>query len=273
MLDGFYRKKKSEIISLVRRFVISDFYKAFPVLKGRVSIIIVGSVATAHYDEHSDVDIEIFFPTKMMAKKYLPHIKKYKQHIRARKEPIQIHTPKVYNEIKKELLSWEYDDLLRVYSRALIVVDVRHRFRGMQKAIRWYPNTVYREKIKWLFAETIFQIEERFKIAVERKNRYFIEVVKLQIIRLFLNTVLLLHKTYPSFDKHLYKDVEKVRAAGSIMHIVDRLISERDIQQVSHLIAQGRDVIEQSLHRKRYITKKSDEYWIALRPRYQVKLG
>ncbi len=272
MIEKFYDLNKKEIVALLQNFMEKDFYPRFPELKNNISIVATGSVATENYDKYSDVDLAIIFQSPEEAEKYLPKIKEYKKHIREIKEPIQVHRPTTYEEIKSELMTWQQDNLLREYSQAVIVDDPNNKFFEIQQKFLYYPEEVYQEKIWWLFAETVFQIKERLEISVARKDIYFSQVVKMQIVRLFLNTLLLLNKKWPAFDKHLYQDVRKMTKQYDIS-IVEKLITEQEIENLLPLVNQIKAQLEKLLLEAGLIKHETEQYWIDLRPKYQIKLG
>lgn len=253
-------------------FIEHKFYPHFPDLKNVISIIIVGSVATQNYDKYSDIDIEIIFPSRNKSLEYLPTIQEYKKHLHGTKEPIQIHKPTTYQEIQSELETWQEDHLLREYSQALIINDPENRFLRIQQQFIYYPEEIYKEKISWLFAETVFQITERLETALARNDVYFSEFVKLQIVRLFLNTLLLLNKKWPAFDKHLYRDVQKLTLAQGTFVISDTLLTAPITAKSLPLIYQLKSEAEKRLLEAHLIKKESDQYWRNFRTKYQVKL-
>lgn len=272
MIENFYKLDKRGIADLVRNFVEQDFYSKFPELKDSVSIVATGSVATQNYDQYSDIDLAIIFQNAEEAGKYLPVIKEYKKHIREIKEPIQVHKPTTYEEIESELTTWQQDNLLREYSQALVIEDPNDRFLKIQERFLYYPEEIFQEKISWLFAETTFQIKERLEIAVARKDIYFCEVVKMQIVRLFLNTLLLLNKKWPAFDKHLYQDVRKMTKQYDIS-IVEKLIAEQEIEKLLPLVNQIKAQLEKLLLEANIIKHVTEKYWINISAKYQTKLG
>lgn len=272
MIEKFYDLNKKEIVALLQNFMEKDFYPRFPELKNNISVVATGSVATENYDKYSDVDLAIIFQSPEEAKNYLPKIKEYKKHIREIKEPIQVHTPTTYEEIKSDLMTWQQDNLLREYSQAVIVDDPDNKFFEIQQKFLYYPEEVYQEKISWLFAETVFQIKERLEISVARKDIYFSQVVKMQIVRLFLNTLLLLNKKWPAFDKHLYQDARKMTKQYDIS-IAEKLIAEQEIENLLPLVNQIKAQLEKLLLEAGLIKHETEQYWIDLRPKYQIKLG
>ncbi|MBM3272470.1 DUF4037 domain-containing protein [Candidatus Kaiserbacteria bacterium] len=272
MLAEFFKLDKKDIAPLLRTFVEQDFFSIFPELKDSVSIVATGSIATQNYDTYSDVDLAIIFNTKEQVEKYSPLIKEYKKHIRDTGEPIQVHTPTTFGEIESALITWKQDDLLREYSQALLIVDPSDAFLNLQRRFSYYPEEIYREKILWLFAETVFQIRERLDIAVAREDVYFCEVIKVQVVRLYFNTLLFLHKKWPAFDKHLYPDVRRA-APSPLLAVAEKLLAEQDMANLIPSANQAKIQLETLLLEANLIERETDQYWLDLRPRYQVKLG
>ncbi len=270
MLKDFYQKNQREIANAVRDFVDKDLYGELPELRGACSILVTGSVATNNYDHFSDIDLNILFATDEQVAKFSQSISKYKQHLREIGEPVQIHKPNTYQSIKATLATWQNDSLLREYAQALIVNDPQDQFLAIQQKFAYYPQEIYKEKIQWLFAEMNFQLKDRLEIGVARQDRYFCEIVKMNIVRLFLNTLLLLGHKYPSFDKHLYRDAKMILQEE--VKLVDKLIGEKDLPQIQLETQQLKDRIETLLLAAQLIPKETDQYWIDLRPAYQVKL-
>ncbi|MFH2232321.1 MAG: DUF4037 domain-containing protein, partial [Patescibacteria group bacterium] len=211
MFNKFYLKQPKQIANEVRKYFKDDFFKRHPKLENKISIIIVGSIATANYDKHSDIDLDILFTDKNDFDNLLTVIKQYKRELRKKKIPIQIHTPRTYKEIENQLKSWEKDGMLKEYSQAIIISDPKNKFTTIQKKYQWYPKNIFNEKLSWLFAELMFEYKDRYLIAVKRKDLYFGEVVKIKLLKYMLTILLVVNKKYPAFDKHLYQDIKKIR--------------------------------------------------------------
>lgn len=272
MIENFYKVSRQEIVVLLQDFLEKDLYLLFPEFRHTASVIVIGSVATGVYDMYSDIDLVLLFQDQKELEDYRPKIKEYKQHLKELGVPIQVHTPVTYTQVESSLADWQDDSLLREYSQALIVHDPEDRFRTLQQKFSYYPGDVYQEKVRWLFAEIIFQSKERLEIAVARKDEYFCEVIKVHLVRLFMNTVLLLHRQWPSFDKHLYQDFKKVATKDEVL-LVTEFLFEKDVAKLSTFASQIKAYLETLLVEAKVIQKETDEYWIDARPKYQVKLG
>lgn len=274
MLELFFENKSKEIRALVNQFIEDDFYVHFPKLRKKVSLIIVGSVATGNYDKLSDIDVEIICSNKKYRDAYRAGIKGYKRHIRNIGEPLQFHKAKTYSEIINNLSDWKNDGALREYSQALVVEDPNGQFKKIQKRFTYYPAVVYKEKVNWLFAETVFQLRERFSVAAKRGDKYFGEVVKVQIIRLLLNAVLMMNEKFPSFDKHVFQDVKKIHETpADLLRNIEDLLTSHQFSVTQPLLGAAVQVVEQALITRGLITKHPDQYWLDLRPKNQVQLG
>lgn len=273
MLATFYEKSREEIRQLLIDFLNADFYAAFPELKDRVSIIVTGSVAYGRYDEHSDIDIKVIFLTREQADEYKDHFREHKRRLTEVSLPIQLHSSGVYDEIDGILSSWRNDGLLREMSQALVINDPGNVFRAIQEKYSQYPENVRVEKLKWLFAELILQIEDRWKIAAMRGDAYFCLVTKLQIVKFACITLQLLHKRYPSYDKHLYLDVISLTAIPSDFRaLIDDILSSDDPAHTGEKLASLVVRIEVLLSETGMFPKESREFWLAFRSDFSVSV-
>lgn len=273
MLKNFYEKDQKEIRGLLIDFLNTDFYSTFPMLKGIVSIIVTGSVAYGRFDKYSDIDLKIIFQTKELADEHKVSFKEYKKHLEQLSIPVQLHTSAVYTDIDNALSTWDDDDMLREMSQALIIEDPYNTFHILQEKYAQYPEGVRKEKLKWLFSEIILQIEDRWKVAQGRNDIYYCSIIKMQIIRLACNTLLLLNKKYPSYDKHLYQDVSSLNETSlSFLPIVDSILLESNLPKIAMQLNDIVIFIEDTLIEKGIVTKESREYWLGFRTSYTVKL-
>ncbi len=274
MLECFYEKSREEIKNLLIDFLDVDFYQKFSDLKGVVSIVVTGSVGCGVYDRYSDIDMSIVFPDETLAEKYTTLLREYKIHLKELDLPIQLHTSKAFLQLEARLATWKEDGLLKEISSALIVEDPYHSFRTLQEKYHMYPEDIRREKLKWLFSELVLEIEERWRVAKERNNVYFCEAIKLRVIKLSFTVLLLLDGQYPSYDKHIYKDVKALEGISSqVLSLVDELLHEKDITKTAEFLKSLFSCIESTLLEKGVITKESMDYWLCFRTRYNVVLG
>lgn len=207
-IENFYKLPQPEIVECFRKFIETDMFGRYPELRGKISLIITGSVPSGHYDLYSDIDTEFFYSSEKDREKMNVIVREYKKSLQDRHLPIQFHPAKTFAELKREhLTSWAYDDALREYSIALIVLDPGQRFKKIQSAIKWYPKSILREKINWLVAEAVFHFEDRFKIAVKRKNTLYAYSVRSHIVKLLGNVVLLSEGRWSVFEKHLFTEL------------------------------------------------------------------
>ncbi len=270
MLDDFHRHRKAIVASKVRALVESQFLAHHPLFRKRISIYISGSVAGDRYDGMSDVDVEIVAHDERDIGKLKDCVVVWK---RERGHPrMQIHAPKTLALLRNELEGWNKDATHREVARALIVHDPGGVFVKLQRAYAWYPHDIYREKMHWLFAESIFALEDRLPVALKRKDPFFPRVVSLHVIRLLLNAVLLANKQFPAFDKHLFAEVRDLPGvpAGLVREARD-VINEASptLSKLEHFVAS----IEKYLIKRKVLPKLSRAEWLKLRPKYSVEIG
>ncbi len=273
MFEQFYLKQPKQIAKVVNGFFEEDFFSKYPELKNSISIIIVGSIATANYDKYSDIDLDVLFSNEKDFDSLLAKIKRYKNELRAKNIPIQIHRPRTYKEIDSALKSWEKDGMLREYSQAVVVSDPKNRFKTIQSKYKWYPKNIFKEKLLWLFAEMIFEYEERYLVAVRRGDIYFGEVVKMKVLKYLLTILLLVNKKYPAFDKHLYQDIKTITTLPKgFLKVVEKTIASHSLRKNEKNLSQAITLVESHLIKNKYIKKESREYWIDLRPKNKVEM-
>ncbi len=273
MFEDFHLKKLRQIARAVKTLFEKDFFVRYPELRGKISVLIVGSIATSNYDEYSDIDLDILFSNEKDFNTLVAKIKQYKKEIRKMDIPVQIHRPRTYKEIDSQLKGWERDGMLREYSQAVVVIDPKDKFKKIQSKYRWYPPKIFKEKLLWLFAEMIFEYEERSLTAVKRKDIYFGEITKLKIIKYLLTIILLINKRYPSFDKHLYQDVKKIKSLpDGILRAIDKAVGSHSLTNNEKNLGKVISLLESHLIKRKYITKQSRQYWIDLRPKYKVEM-
>ena len=273
MFEKFYLKQPKQIAKVVNSFFEKDFFVKYPELKSKISIIIVGSIATANYDKHSDIDLDVLFSNEKDFDGLLTKIKQYKRELRDKNVPIQIHRPRTYKEIDSALKSWGKDGMLREYSQSVIVTDPKNRFKAIQSKYKWYPKDIFDEKLLWLFAEMIFEYEERYLIAVRRKDTYFGEVVKMKVLKYLMTILLMTNKKYPAFDKHLYQDIKKIKTLPKgFLQVVEKIIKSHSLSQNEKNLSHAIKLVESHLIKNKYIKNESRQYWIDLRPKHKVEM-
>ncbi|MFH1253708.1 MAG: nucleotidyltransferase domain-containing protein [Candidatus Uhrbacteria bacterium] len=270
-LKHFYKFSQKEIIKGFREFIETDMFSHYPFLKNKISLIITGSVPSGHYDEYSDIDTEFFYSNEKDREKINAVVREYKATLRERNIPVQFHPAKTFVELKKEhLTGWNNDDALREYSLALIVLDAGNRYQKIQSAIKWYPKDVLREKLQWLFAETIFNFEDRFTVAVKRRNNLYLHSVRSLIIKLLGNVLLMTGGHYPVYEKHLYTEL-KTFDEKSFCQKVDGLFIITDMVEMQKKLGDLILSVEKRLIKDGWIKKETKEYWMILRPKYRVE--
>lgn len=271
-INTFYTKSQTEIVELLRDFIKQDFFLKYPQYADKLSLIITGSVALGVYDRYSDMDVEFCFEDEKDREELAKIVKAYKQSLKKRKISIQFHPSKTFEEIRVHQVSdWNKDDALREYATALVVRDPSGSYATLQKKIAWYPKDVYKEKMQWLFAEVVFTYADRWKIANQRKNVYYAEAMKIQVMRLLGNALLMLNKQYPSFDKHLRARLQTC-ASKKFLQIFDRLLEQKSGKGVDSMLKQLLSLVETELIQKKLAPKKDQLYWMDLRPKFRVEI-
>ena len=270
-IKHFYRFSKTQIVDQFRDFVENDMFSRYPMLRGKISLIITGSVPSSHYDEYSDIDTEFFYTNEKVRQKMNAVVKEYKVSLRERKIPVQFHPAKTFTELKKEHLEgWEHDDALREFSMALVVLDAGNRYEKIRSAIKWYPKDVLQEKLQWLFAEAVFNFEDRFVIAVKRHSNLYAQSVSSHIIKLLGNALLMIEDHYPVFEKHLYAELTAF-GEKDFCKMIDTLLLITDLNEMQRQLGTLISTVEERLIKDGWIKKETKEHWILLRPKYQVE--
>jgi hypothetical protein len=272
MFKEFYKKDKSTIASLVESYLEEALFTDSPHLKQDVIAVISGSIASGHYDQYSDIDLDFYCKNEADVEQYKNVISRLKKNISMEKDlPIQIHRLKSLAATEKELTNYENDNALRETARSLIVTDPDGNFSALQQRFEWYPDDVARQKLQWLYAQLIFEYEEHFKIAAERNDAYYLEVAKLSILRLTGNALLLANKQWPAFDKHLVASLRDAVIDPELIDLFNKALADRE--DISSTTKELVIAIELYLVTGGYIPKESIKYWIDLRPTYSVSLG
>lgn len=270
-IEQFYKHSQSEIVSMFRDFIEDDMFVLYPKLIGKISLIITGSIPSGHYDEYSDIDCEFFYENSEDREQMNQITKEYKKSLLDRQLPIQFHPSKTFNELQNEHLhGFEHDDALREYSKALIVIDPENRFKKLQSLIEWYPKNVLTEKINWLFAEAVFNFEERYTIAVKRQNSLYAHSVCSNIIKLLSNAILMSKKHWPVFEKHLYTELKEYRETDFCSQ-VDEIFALTNLNEIETSLRKILKNTEERLLKQGQIDNRSTGEWILLRPKYQVE--
>jgi len=260
-----------QISTFASDYVETTVFTKYPNLKNETTVVITGSVAKKQWDDSSDIDINFIFPKETLSR-LGNELKEYKKGLSDNYPQIQSFFKDTYEDLET-LLDWEDDLRLGEFSVAIILHDPKNWFKEFQSKISWYPEEILREKINWLFAETVFELEDRLKVAIKRKNEYFLEVVKLRLIRLIANTFLLLANNYPPGDKQLWKIFQNHdNVPVEIKKILEKSLNEQNENEILKLLEEAKKLTESMLISKNLITKNPIDYWIKLRPKYQVKI-
>lgn len=270
MIKNLEKKSQKEIVGLVKDFVNKIFFDKFPKIKTHCSVIISGSIAFGNYDKYSDIDVQFIFPEKFISGNR-DKLKKHKIKLRNKERQIQIFL-KNFTNIRNDL-NWDQDIKLRLFHDALIVHDPKNKFKALQNKIKWYPKNIYNEKLNWLFAETVFQITDRYQTAMRRNDAFNILFYKTSILQLLMLTSLLLNNEYPTYRKHLYSFFKKLpdMPKGS-KNLINKILKEKNPKVIFRLLNKAKNIFEKELIKKKLIKKHDDLYWIDLRPKHKIQL-
>lgn len=272
MFKDYYKQNKAEITSLVKSYLEETLFAESPNLKRDVIAVISGSIASGHYDQYSDIDLDFYCKDEVDVEQYKDSISRFKKSISMQKDlPIQIHRLKSLAATEKELTNYKNDNALRETARSLVVTDPDGNFSALQQRFEWYPDDVAMQKLQWLYAQLVFEYEEHFKIAAERNDAYYLEVAKLSILRFAGNALLLANKQWPAFDKHLVASLMDTDIDARLTSLFNKALAENE--NVTSIVSELVAAIERYLISGGYIPKESIKYWIDLRPTYSVNLG
>ncbi|NQV12588.1 DUF4037 domain-containing protein [Candidatus Uhrbacteria bacterium] len=273
MLQNFHKQNAKQIVKEAKEIFDTKFFIQYPEFKGRVDILIVGSVANGVHDKYSDVDIELLYRDVRIGDELLSSVKKFKKELSLIDAPVQIHRPKLLDAFVTDLDSWTRDGMLREFSNAKIVSDSTGDITRLQKMYKWYPKDVYKEKINWLFAEMMFEYHERHLVAVKRGDVYFANIVKNQILKYAMTVELMLNRKYPSFDKHLYGDFKSLKKLPrGLVAVISKCIRSTEFSNGQKDLEKIIFITEKLLISKKLINQESLQYWIELRPKYSVEV-
>ncbi len=271
MISELKNLTSKQIASEIRDNFLPKFFEFLPDIKNNCAVLITGSIGYQLYDNNSDIDISIILSESLKIK-YNKALKDFKSELKNSDRQLQIFYNTTLEDINN-LLNWGNDLKLREYSEAIIIHDANNRFRKLQKQFLWYPKNVALEKINWLFAETIFEFEDRFKISLKRGDLFYANVSKLVTLQLCMTYILLINKKYPIYDKHLYRIQKKLKTPKSYLNLIKRIVQEVDLMKSQALLQKLIVILETELSKLKLIPRGKDtQYWIDLRPAYTVKL-
>jgi len=275
-LKTFYNKDRVTITKLLRRWCEEVMFSDFPQLEKKCSVLLSGSVAINHYDKYSDIDIAVIFHQDRDWKKYKWKIlSKYKWgDSEIVDSPVSFHGMNIRSlaQVKTEMESYKVDWRMHEYISAELIYDTNKTFEKLRRRFRWYPVKVYKSKLNWLFAESNFQLYDRYFSSLKRRNEFHCAAVKTKIIRLLANAILLGAKQFPSQDKHLLNRLKSLdKRSAVIIRIIMRLLRISDIKKSAVLLEKLLKLVERELLRKKLILKKDNQYWIDLRPEYRIE--
>lgn len=237
----------------------------------------MGSTATGDYDRHSDLDIMLIFHKKEVVKEYKCKIfDKYRASTSIFEgSRFEFHGKNMVSldHVAETLSKYAADWKLAEYHSALILHDPENKFADLQKEYKWYPQDVYRAKLNWLFADASFHLYGRYATALNRNNLYYVEIIKMRIIKYLANALLLLEKQFPAPDKHLVDALHKLPSKSKEeISIINQLLESSDLDKNYKLLAKLHSSIETNLLKKNLIVKGSGKYWTFLAPQIKVDL-
>jgi hypothetical protein len=195
--------------------------------------------------------------------------------LESKKKPIEVHGQNItfFKQIEKELELWKKDWMLREFSDASVMHDPKNKIKKLKEKYSWYPENVYLEKMSWLFAETTFLLMDRYKIGMERSNFYYTETIKMKIIRLFLASLVMANRQFPTSDKHLFNDVLKNKSIPEQMkQYFEKILKEKNPKAIFLQLKNLRGLIEKILMGKKLIKRNNEKYWIGFRATYKVEI-
>jgi hypothetical protein len=263
----------SGVRKLMKWFLEEELFKECPEWRDHVSLLITGSVAEGAYDRYSDIDLSFFVTDGRHKSDFLPKLKAFKKVLWAREEPLQLHNFLTFDDLEEKLVR-NLDTAWREHSCAVILWDPHGKYREMRRKYRYFPREVWREKIVWLFAEAVFSFRERMLIAIKRRDYYYVETQKINVIRLLLNSILLANRKFPAFDKHLFERVATLESCPSqILSQAKSLLKERNLPEVERGTEKFISLVEKYLLAKKLIRAESMVYWIRLRPKHEVNFS
>lgn len=272
----FHKKDAVEITALAKKFVESEIFEKFPIVRENASVILSGSVARGTFDEHSDIDLSIIFQEKKDWEEYkFKILGEYKnENLQSKIAPIELHGQNItyFEKLDGELNEWKSDWLLGEIGSSLAIHDPNGGFEAFKNRYSWYPEEIYLEKLRGLFAEATFLVFERMQTALKRESFFYAESLKIRFLRYVMISYIMLGKRYPSSDKHLQKDFESLENLDAQMvEKVRAILEEKSISGSFELLKEILAELESALINARVIEKKDLVYWIGFRPKHKVE--
>lgn len=262
---------KEEIIKFAQDYVDQEFFGHLPELKEQVSVVLTGSIPLGNYDAESDIDLNFIFPEDVFIN-YSESLRKFKTQLVESSPQVQPFFKDTFENLQT-LFEWRDDHRLKEFATGIILYDPSGKFSDFQEKITWYPDEIFREKIHWLFAEIVFEFDDRWKTASRRGDSFFLIASKLRIVSLITNTLFLLNHKYPVGDKQLFNELRKLpNNQRQIKDNVLKVISSNDLQEVNDLLKRAIGELEDELIERGLIEEKENKYWIDLRPKYKVEI-
>ncbi len=277
-IKTFYLLDRESITKLFQQVCDEIFFVDFPEFKNKATILIGGSIANGFYDEHSDIDLSFIFHKEKDFKRYKWLIfDKYRTKNSIFKgTSANIHGCNIryLDLVKEEFSTYAEDWRMKEYSAALVIHDPQKKFQALQKKYQWYTDNMYLEKIHWLFADTSFQIFDRYESAIKRNDQFYAECLKVRIIRNIGNALLLLNHEFPVNDKHLFHALLKLKKKPSQeVSLIVKLLDTKDIKKIYKLLIKLRSLIEKKLLKAKFIKRKKPRDWVNVHPKHEVRIG
>ena len=273
MFTDFHELNPQQIAALVLEYLEDTLFSSNKELEQVLAVAISGSVASGHYDQFSDIDLDFYCMEDSGVDRYQEVLLDFKKKTLAQSNtPLQIHRLKSMSKMANELSSYQDDNALREISQSVTVLDPQGHFSALQKNFIWYPEDVATEKLQWLYAQLVFEYNERYRIALVRDDLYYIRVSMLEILRLAGNALLVANKKWPAFDKHLYASLKSAGCDTNIMSKFDNALAANN----NGLAASAGELVksvEEYLVGQDLIPQETTKYWIDLRPAFSVNLG
>lgn len=273
MFNNFYKQSVQDIAKLVKKYLEENLLSSNIELKQAITVTISGSIASGHYDQYSDIDLDLYCQSDAAVDRFKETVSDFKESISNKGDiPIQVHRLKSLTKVKEVLTKYNDDNMLREVAQSIIIIDPQGEFTTLQSKFDWYPEDVAKEKLRWLYAQLVFEYEEHFKVAADRDDAYYLQVSKLNVLRLAGNAFLLVNKKWPAFDKHLFASLKDVDCDETLLKLLESTLTT-DISDIKCNVKELVRSIEAYLVGRDLIPQEPTRYWIDLRPTYSVSLG
>jgi predicted nucleotidyltransferase len=245
-------QNKDKIIENIKSFVNAELFREFPFLKNSSAITISGSIASNTYDKDSDIDLHII-RSENMEKTQLQALKNYKQELSESGSNIELRFARTY-EVLEEYLNWNDDYILGEFQNAIFIHDSNNRLNTLLDKFRWYPDDVFKDKIKYLLSELLLITEKEIEKTIQRENKYYFYVLKTKFLRFSLTTIRLLNKKYPVYDKKLFETTQELIKSDELKNLLLTILDANEKEQIKAAMLKVRDLILNEVRNKTDIT-------------------